>query len=446
LQQRSFTEGSVPSHLIRLTGYMTLGMVSVMTASLVEAVYVGMVGTLELAALSFTFPLVMILQGVSMGVSVGASSVVARAMGAGERERGRLLTTHASMLVMILVVILGTAAWFALESFFSLLGAEPDVLAATVSYMQIWLLGLPCFAFAFVGSTLMRAAGDAVTPGYLMTVGSGLHVLIAPFFIFGLAGAPEMGLDGAAVGFVIARIISFVAYAYCFVIRDRLVVARLQGMWQSCLEILHVGLPAVASNLIAPVSMTVITRLLAAHGAPVVAGFGVASRVEAMIMMIIFAMTMSVAPFVGQNWEAGHLGRVKTALSLCNRFSMGWGLFAFTIMLIGAEPIAALLNEDPEVVAVATGYLTIIPLSIGFIGVTQTATQSFNALGKPMPPLLISILQMLVIYIPLALIGDYLWGYVGIFVALVATSALVAALGFVWINYTVKRGINKGHV
>ncbi|MDP6970265.1 MAG: MATE family efflux transporter, partial [Pseudomonadales bacterium] len=161
MQQRSFTEGSVPSHLIRLTGYMTLGMVSVMTASLVEAVYVGMVGTLELAALSFTFPLVMILQGVSMGVSVGASSVVARAMGAGERERGRLLTTHASMLVMILVVILGTAAWFALESFFSLLGAEPDVLAATVSYMQIWLLGLPCFAFAFVGSTLMRAAGDA---------------------------------------------------------------------------------------------------------------------------------------------------------------------------------------------------------------------------------------------------------------------------------------------
>ena len=101
---------------------MTMGMVSVMTAQLVEALYIGHIGTLELAALSFTFPLIMLLQGVSMGLSVGASSVVARAMGAGDRERGRLLTTHACILVMLAVCVLGVAAWLGLEPFFALLG------------------------------------------------------------------------------------------------------------------------------------------------------------------------------------------------------------------------------------------------------------------------------------------------------------------------------------
>ena len=212
---RGFTGGPVHIHLIRLTGYMTLGFVSIMTASLLETIYIGVLGTNELAAISFTFPLVMLLQGVSMGLSIGASSVVARAIGIGDTERARRLITHCFVLVMGVIVFFAVAAFAAVEPFFALLGAGPEVLPLAVDYTKIWLLGLPFFTIAFVGSTLMRAAGDAVTPGYLMTVGSALHVMIAPFFIFGLAGAPELGLDGAAIGFVIARIISFPNYHYC---------------------------------------------------------------------------------------------------------------------------------------------------------------------------------------------------------------------------------------
>lgn len=437
----SFTDGAVHSHLIRLTSYMVLGFVSIMTASLIETVYIGRVGTAELAAISFTFPLVMVMQAISMGLGVGASSVVARIMGVGDREKARLLNTHCVVLVLSLTIVVGLVVYPNLSSLFSLLGAQGEVLRLAVDYMRFWLYGMPFFTITLVGMTLMRAMGDAVTPGYLMTIGSGLHIVIAPFFIFGLMGVSEMGLRGAAVSFIIARLISFLSYGYVMVIRDRLLLFRLTGFFGSCRDIAHVGLPAVASNLIAPVSMSVITRLLAGHGAVVVAGFGVASRIESMIQMIIFALSMSLAPFVGQNWGAGYFDRVKVALRLANWFALAWGLFAFAVLFVSAEMLVSLINDDPEVVEAAVYYLLIVPIGMGFLGVMSNSTSSFNALGKPIPPLVISILQMVVVYIPMALLGDHLWGYVGIFVAGATTVTLLGAISWAWINWQIEAGI-----
>ncbi|HJP50085.1 MAG TPA: MATE family efflux transporter [Pseudomonadales bacterium] len=423
---------------------MVLGFISIMTASLMETVYIGRVGTKELAAISFTFPLVMVMQAIAMGLSVGASSVVARIMGIGDTEKAKLLNTHCVVLVLSLTVILGFLVYFNLERFFSLLGAEDEVLYLTVDYMQLWLLGMPFFTITLVGMTLMRAMGDAVTPGYLMTIGSGLHIVIAPFFIFGLLGLPEMGLQGAAVSFVIARTVSFLSYSYVMIIRDHLLAFEMKGFFSSCREIAHVGLPAVASNLIAPVSMGVITRLLAGHGAVVIAGFGVASRIESMIQMIIFALSMSLAPFVGQNWGAGYFDRVKLALRLANWFALAWGLFAYIVLFMSAEMLVSLINDDPEVVQAAVYYLLIVPLGMGFMGVMANSTSSFNALGKPIPALVISVLQMIVVYIPLAMLGDYLWGYVGIFIAGAATISMLGAVSWAWINREVATGITRG--
>ena len=109
-------------------------------------------------------------------------------------------------------------------------------------------------------------------------------------------------------------------------------------------------------------------------------------------------------------------------------------------MLLFGEFIVSLISEDPLVVETARIYLIIIPLGIGFLGITMTATHSFNALGKPMPPLIISILQMLVVYVPLALIFDFFWGYTGIFIAFTVTNILIGILAWLWINHRIRLG------
>jgi putative MATE family efflux protein len=309
---RDLTQGEVSSHMIRLSGFMMLSMISFTVASLAETLFIGRVGTEELAAISFTFPVLFTLQGISMGLGIGAASVVARTIGIGDMNRVRRLVTHCIVLGTGLSIITAIAASFVLAEIFVGLGASGEVLDLIVGYMSLWLIGLPVFTMTFVGTTLMRAAGDPKTPGYLSTLGSILHIALAPVFIFGLGPIPEMGLEGAAISFLLARHLVFLLFIYCFAFRDRMLQFDFHDFPQSCREILHVGGPAIASNMIMPISMSVVTRLLASHGVVVVAGYGVASRIESMLVMVIWAVGMSIAPLVGQNWGASEFDRIKT--------------------------------------------------------------------------------------------------------------------------------------
>ena len=435
---RDLTVGPIPRHMLRLSGFLMLSMISYNVASLMETIFVGMVGTNELAAISFTFPVVMTLQSVAMGLAVGAGSVAARNVGSGDMERVRLLSTHCLGLVIALSVVIGGVAYFFLTPIFSFLGASDEVLLLVVSYMAIWLIGMPVFALTNVGITLMRATGDAVTPGYLSSLGAILHVGIAPFLIFGIGPFPELGLQGAALSFVTARFLEILVFFYFFAVRDKMVLFEVTGFNQSVREMLHVGLPAMAANLIMPVSMGVITRLLAGHGTAVVAGFGVAMRIEFMAIMVIFAVSISLSPLVGQNWGARLYDRVKSAMRTADAYVVIWGVFSYLVLVAFGDIFVSLINDDPLVQEAAYDYLLIGPLAVGAMGVVYNATHCFNALGKPMPPLIISLLRMIVINIPLVLIGNYFWGYMGIYFGTVVTTVLVGVLSWRWVNYTIE--------
>ena len=434
---RDLTQGDVSTHLTRLTGFMVLSMMSFMVASLVETLYIGWVGTNELAAISFTFPVIYTLQGVSMGLGIGASSVVARSVGLGDHVRVRRVVTHVIVLGTTISLVMAFGTSFFLYDIFSLLGAEGVVLDLVVDYMWIWLIGLPVFTMTFVGTTLMRATGDAKTPGYLSALGSILHMAIAPFCIFGYGPIPAMGLEGAAISFIVARQLAFILFIYCFIFRDRMMGISMNGFFDSCRDILHVGLPAVASNMIMPFGMSVVTRLLAGHGVIVVAGYGVASRVESLLVMVIWAVGMSIAPLVGQNWGASAFNRVRTAMRLGGIFVMAWGGLCYATFYLLGEQMISLINDDPEVIHQAYTYLVIGTLAVGFMGLMNIATNSFNALGKPMPPLILSALQMVVLNIPIILIGDYIWGYRGIYAGGVLTSVVLSIVAWIWLHRTI---------
>ena len=121
--------------------------------------------------------------------------------------------------------------------------------------------------------------------------------------------------------------------------------------------------------------------------------------------MVVIAVSTSVGPFIGQNWGAQLFDRVRSALKLCNGFCLGWGVASFLVMAVAARWLVGLINGEPEVVETATTYLLIIPISLGFMGVMGVASACFNALGKPTPPLVLSLLRLVVVLIPLALMG-----------------------------------------
>ncbi|NQV66624.1 MAG: MATE family efflux transporter [SAR86 cluster bacterium] len=429
---QGFTQGSIKRHVMKLSSVMIVGFLAMTLGSLVEVFYLGMVGKLELAAIAFAFPLVMALNGITRGLGVGAASLIARSMGEGHREQAALLVTHCYLLIIGFAVSFSLAGQFLADDLFRLIGARGEVLALASGYAHIWLLGFPLMGFALASNGLIRAFGNATYPGYIMTIGPLVQVLLGPILIFGWFGLPAMGLQGAALTFVMSAFCQFLLALYWFLIKERLMRLTFEGLMASMTGILQVGIPASATNLIQPVSAVVVTWLLAGYGVSVVAGFGVASRIESVVGMVVIGISTSVVPLVGQNWGAYQFDRVREALNTCYQACLAWGVVAAIIMWLGAPFFVSLINADPDLVESAVMFLYIIPISIGFMGMLTVSTHCFNALRRPGPALLLSLARLLVIYIPLALLGSHYWGYVGVFVATAATNVLVGVLGYAW--------------
>jgi Na+-driven multidrug efflux pump len=204
------------------------------------------------------------------------------------------------------------------------------------------------------------------------------------------------------------------------------------GWLRSAKRILHVGLPAMATNLIGPVTAAYITFLIADYGEAAVAGFGVANRIEAVAAMLMFALSGSIGPFVGQNWGAQMVDRVRAGVRASYMFCLFWGLLVTLPLFFFGRELASLIDASGPVVAVAAVYLAIVPLSYGLWGVLMMASASFNALGKPLPSTALSFGRMIIVYVPLATLLNDAFGYVGIFIATALSNVLFGIVGAKW--------------
>jgi putative MATE family efflux protein len=281
----------------------------------------------------------------------------------------------------------------------------------------------------------MRANGSAAIPGIIMTVGSVINLILDPFLIFGWFGLPAMELAGAATAMTLTRFLTL-AVTLWYVYHGSMVLTKdvFKGWFASTKRILHIGIPAIATNLIGPFTAAYITFLIADYGLDAVAGFGVAGRLEALAAMLLFALSGSIGPFVGQNWGAHEFNRVRHGVNVSYIFSLSWGFLVAIPLFFFGEDIARLIDAKPEVVKVAGIYLALVPWSYGLWGVLMMSSASFNALGKPLPSTALSFARMIVVYVPLATVLNNTMGYVGIFVATLISNALFGIVSWKWFS------------
>ncbi len=434
---RDLTSGPVVRSLAGLTAPMMLGVSSSILVSMLEIGFIGQLGTDQVAAISFTFPVTMALSSIALGISIGSSSVIARRVGAGDWAAVRHLSTHSLLLVALLMTLISLLGYLTVDPLFRLLGAPDHILDHIDPYMALYYPGTVLFTVGMVAGSVIRATGNAKVPGLVMTFGALLNLLLDPLFIFGWFGFPRLELVGAAAAMVLSRVATLTALLYYTGVRERMILMgshALKGVIDSWRQILTVGFPAMATQMIGPITGGIITRLLAVHGENVVAGFGVASRIEAVAVMLLFALSGSIGPFVGQNWGAGAHDRVQEGVRAAYRFCIYWGLFVCAVLFFTASSFVPWIDDNPIVVKTAVTYLTIVPLSYGIWGVLMMASASFNSLGKPIPSTVMSFTRMFVLYVPLATLGNYFYGYGGIFLATAAANLLMGGVGYVWLK------------
>ncbi|MDX1908837.1 MAG: MATE family efflux transporter [Bacteroidia bacterium] len=195
---KSLTTGPITPILVSMTLPMILGLFSMNAFNLIDAYFVGKLGSTELAALGFAMPVTLVLGAIGMGLSIGASAVISRALGEQDDEKVRRLTTDSLTLALAFAggfVVLGLLT---MDGLFRAMGAQGEVLELVKSYMIIWYVGVLFLIVPFVGNSATRASGDTKTPALIMTGMVILNILLEPVLIFGWAMVPALGLRGAA--------------------------------------------------------------------------------------------------------------------------------------------------------------------------------------------------------------------------------------------------------
>ena len=203
------TEGPVRKKILGLTRYLLMGTIATMSFQLADAYFVAQLGTRELAALAFTFPMVMILHAIALGLGTGVTSVVSRAVGEGEIARARVLTTDSLFLAFAIALVFAIGGYFAVDPLFKAMGAQPDVLVQIKDYIYVWFFGMPVMIVPLIANSVIRAYGDAKSPSLIMAGSAVLNIFLDPIFIFGAWFIPGFGLAGAAYALLISRFVTF---------------------------------------------------------------------------------------------------------------------------------------------------------------------------------------------------------------------------------------------
>ena len=415
------TEGPPGRTLARLTVPMVAGIVGMVAFNLTDTFFVGRLGTTELAALSFTFPVVLVLQRLTLGVGLGASAVISRAVGRGDAHEVRRLTTDSLTLTLAIVVVVVAAGIISIGALFRALGAGGDILPLVRTYMTIWFCGLLFVFFPLVANNAIRANGDTKTPAAIMLVAVTLNIILDPLLIFGIGPFPRLGLAGAALATVFTRMVTFAVSFYILRFRLRMLTFErvpFSDVLASWRKILYIGLPAASVKVIVPLSIGMLTRIVSSYGPKAVAGFGVAMKIEFFAMAVIFALATVLGPFTGQNWGAGLLGRVRKGLSLSNRFAFLWGTGMFALVALLAEPIASLFSSDPEVVSTIVLYARSAAAGYGAYGVFVICSHVLNVLHRPAHAATLAVCQAFVLTVPAAWAGRAIAGTGGMFIGI----------------------------
>lgn len=432
--KKDLTQGSIPQKLTQLTLPMMLGIISMVAFNLIDTFYVGQLGKTELAALSFTFPVIMVIFSIVQGLGIGATALISKSIGMGNRDKAARETSDSIALSLVFTGIFVVIGLLTMKPTFRLLGAEGATAPLAEEYMRIWYFALLFVSVPFVGNSAIRSTGDARTPAYIMLFAVIINAILDPILIFGLLGAPALGLKGAAIATAISRAMTMVLSFYILIRREKLITFKtpsrevLIGCWKS---ILFIAIPSGLARLVVPIATAIITGLLASYGDYAVAAFGVGSRIEFLASSILFALAASIGPFVGQNIGRGKLDRVKEAVKVSSQFAFIWGLLMWVLLAIFARPVASIFNDNEEVIRTVQIFLWIVPAGFGLQGILSIINSHLNTINKPLQASLIIVVQMLVIGVPLMLLGKQLSDVSGIFMGLALTYAFGGVISLV---------------
>lgn len=405
---QDLTTGSVAGHLVRTTSFMLVTMVFQTLYFLVDLYWVGRLGKEAVAGVAVAGNVTFIVLAITQMLGVGTTTLIAHAVGRRDEHRALLVFNQSQLLSMGVSVTFLVAALLLRPWYVNALAADAGTAAFASDYLG-WFIPAMTLQFGIVAmASALRGSGN-FRPGMIVQSATViLNMLLAPVLIFGWGTGRPLGVAGAALSTLIAVVVGILWLATYFLSPSgslRFTFREWKPRLDLWAQLLKIGLPAGAEFGLMAVYLFVVYTVSRPFGASAQAGFGIALRIVQAGFLPVVALGFAVAPVAGQNFGAGQASRVRGTF----RVAALMAALAMVLFSVGcylaAETMIRLFADDVQAVRVGEEYLRIVCWSFVASGVIFVTSSMFQSLGNTVPPLLTSLVRIVVVAIPALLLS-----------------------------------------
>lgn len=430
-KKANYLTGTIGKTMFKTALSMLPGTIAVSGYNLADTYFVSMLGTLPLAAMGFTFPVIMILGCIFHGLGVGVMATVAHAVGGEKRAKAARLVTSGMILVAAVSAILGLIGFFSMDWTFRQFGASGEVCEPIGEYMNIWYLGCVTGAVTMVGNSLLVAVGDSKLAGFFMMLGLVLNVLLDPLFIF--SWGMNMGIAGAALATIISQFTGACLIVWALGKRHKLWLFRsltTRIVFPAWRQIVRFAVPSMLGMILMPAGNGVITRIVASFGDTAVAATAAAGRLEVIAFMFPMSLGIGLMPMIAQNYGGKLYSRILRCRKIAMSFAFYYEIFMAVVYFIAAPYIVRFFTDDARVAEIMTAYLRIVPWGFGLLEIHRYCGFFFTGCNYPHGSAWLAALRIVVLLVPLSLLALAFGSLNGLFIARLAADLLAGFIGW----------------
>jgi len=431
-----FTRVSVSRALGLLAIPMMLEMAMESIFAVVDILFVSRLGTDAVAAVGITEALITILYAIAMGLGMAVTAMVARRIGAQDREAAARVTGQAIWIGGLISAVVGVLGYIYARDLLWVMGASDAVIEQGVGFTAVLLAGSASITYLFLLNAAFRGAGDATVALRSLWLANGINIVLDPCLIFGLGPFPEMGVTGAAVATTIGRGTGVLYQLYyLFNGRARLALGlrhlRLRRDIAGRMLVISVG--GIGQFLITTASWVALMRIVANYGSGPIAAYTIALRMIEFTILPAWGLGNAAATLVGQNLGAGMPDRAERTTWQATKYNFWFMAIVGIAMLLLAPQITALFTTDPEVLRYGTSCLRIMGIGFPMYAVGMIMIQALNGAGDTMTPSALNLFAFWIVQIPLAfwLARNLELGPNGVFIAIVFSESLLTVLSII---------------
>lgn len=438
-KEQHFTTGSIDRAIFLLAIPMILEMAMESLFAIVDVFYISRLHDNDaLATVTLTESLLTLVYSLGIGLSMGATAMVARRVGEQQIAAARQASVQALYLgvgISVLISIFGV--WFA-RDLLRLMGAGENVVTHHAGY-TVWMLGgNATILLLFLINGIFRGAGDAALAMRTLILSNGLNILLDPIFIFGWGPIPACGVEGAAIATTLGRGLG-VAYQLYYLFRGSGIIrfsrVEFPVQWDIMKNLVRVSAGGTGQFLIGSASWIFLVRIISTFGSVALAGYSIGIRIIIFAILPAWGLANAAATLVGQNLGAGEPERAEKSVWRTCFFNLLFMVVVTLVFYLFARPLVALFSADPIVIHHGVQCLQVICLGYIFYAYGMVVNQGFNGAGDTRTPTILSLFGFWVFQIPIAylLSKPLAMGTMGVYLAIVLTEsamAIVAVLLF----------------